>query len=333
MTDDKKKSVDDKERVINSTDKDGNAVKVLVVQPSAQNYRDSQVEYNKAFRSALDSGALLRQKLSDHMEQQGIWNEEKQKQHDKFVDDINKKETLLKGGGIRLSEAKEIALELKNLREDFRTFLAERNSLDSNSAEGQADNARFVELARLCILNPDNRQPYFLDQEAHDANADQPWVGEASAELANMIYGLDPNYDNNLEENKFLKEFSFVNEDLRFINSDGHLVDSDGRLVNEDGRFIAYRTKEGLKNQDSEEVYFVDRDGEEVVSVTNDEGEEEWVQLSLKERKPFLDDDGKPVVVESSTEETPEGEEDAPKAENKPQKRTKRNTKDAKSAQ
>ncbi len=330
---DSKKSIDDKERVINSTDSDDKPVKVIVIQPTAQHYRDSQVEYNKAFRSALDSGALLRQKLTDYMEQQGIWNEEKQKQHDKFVDDINKKETLLKGGGIRLSEAKDVALELRNLREDFRDFLAERNALDSNSAEGQADNARFVELVRLCILNPDTKQPCFPDQAAYDANADQPWVSEASAELANMIYGLDPNYDNNLEENKFLKEFSFVNEDLKFINNDGHLVDADGRLVNEDGRFVAYRTKEAIKSQDPEQVYFVNRDGEEVVSVTNDEGEEEWVQLSLKERKPFLDDDGKPVIVESSEEEAPEEKEDAPKAADKPQKRAKRNTKDAKSTQ
>ena len=40
----------------------------------------------------------------------------------------------------------------------------------------------------------------------------QPFVLESSSELANMLYGLDPNYEKNLEENKFLKEFEFVNE-------------------------------------------------------------------------------------------------------------------------
>ena len=63
----------------------------------------------------------------------------------------------------------------------------------------------------------------------------------------------------------------------------------------------------------------------------NDDGEEEWIQISLKERKPFLDDNGQPVVTDSGEEETPEGDEDTPKAEKKPQKRTKRSTKDAKS--
>ncbi|SVB81275.1 uncharacterized protein METZ01_LOCUS234129, partial [marine metagenome] len=233
----------DKNRIIESKDKDGNTVKVKLTTPTAQEYRDSQVEYNRAFRKALDSGALLRQKLSDYMEEQGIWNDEKQKQNDKFVEDIQREEGFLKGGGIRLSEAKEIAIKLRRIRADFREFLGEKNALDQNSAEGQADNARFSELVRLCMINPNTQQPYFPTQKDYDESSDQPWVIEAAGELASMIYGLDPNYDNKLEENKFLKEFEFCNEDLRLVNKDGHLVDLDGRLISEEGRFIAYRTK------------------------------------------------------------------------------------------
>ena len=118
-----------------------------------------------------------------------------------------------------------------------------------------------------------------------------------------MIYGLDPDYDKNLEENKFLKEFNFVDDELRFINDEGHLVDMDGRLINEDGRFIAYRTEEGKAKQDAEELYFVDRDGEEVILISGDDGEEEWVKISLKERKPFLDDEDKPIVSSVKDEE------------------------------
>jgi hypothetical protein len=117
-----------------------------------------------------------------------------------------------------------------------------------------------------------------------------------------MLYGLDPDYDKNLEENKFLKEFKFVDDDLRFINKGGHLVDIDGKLVDEDGRFIAYRTEEGMANKDPEQVYFINRDGEEVVAIKNDKGEEEWVKISLKERKPFLDEDDNPIECEAKEE-------------------------------
>jgi soluble cytochrome b562 len=295
---------DKKEKTIESEDKDGNVVKVLIKNPTAKQYRDSQVEYNKAFRVALDSGALLRQKINDHMIDQGIWGEEKEQKYQKFVDQINQNEELLKGGGVKLSDAKAAALKLRELRNDFKDLISERNSLDANSAEGQADNARFAELVRVCMINPDTGQPYFPDQQAYDSQTDQPWVVEASGELANMLYGLDPDYEGGLVENEFLKEFKFVNEDLRFINDDGHLVDSEGRLINEDSKYIAYRTEEGKKKQDPDEVYFVNIDGEEVISVNDDEGNETWIKKSIAERKPFLDDDGKPIITEQNEDKT-----------------------------
>jgi hypothetical protein len=300
MTD---KANENKDRVIEGRDKDGHTIKTLLRQPTAQDYRDSQVQYNEVFRKALDSGALLRQKLTDYMEEQGLWDKDKQKQNDQLVQKISDKEETLKGGGIRLSDAKKIALELRELRADFRELLSEKNALDTNSAEGQADNARFSELIRICMLDPITKGPRFPDQQAYDAQADEPWVVDAAGDLAGMIYGLDPNYDQNLEENKFLKEFKFVDEELRFIDDDGNLVDMDGRLINKDSRFIAYRTEEGKKNKDPEQVYFVNREGEEVVLITDDNGEEEWVKISLKERKPFLDEDDKPIEAGSGPAE------------------------------
>ena len=324
MTD---KANDNKDRVIEGLDKEGNTIKTLLRQPTAQDYRDSQVQYNETFRKALDSGALLRQKLTDYMKEQGLWDDEKQKDNDKYIQDISDREEALKGGGIRLSDAKRIALELRDLRADFRDLLSEKNALDTNSAEGQADNARFSELIRVCMLDPATKNPRFPDQKAYDTQADEPWVVEAAGELAGMIYGLDPDYDKNLEENKFLKEFKFVDEELRFIDNDGNFVDSEGRLVNEDGRFIAYRTKKGRKDKDPEQVYFVNRDGEEVVAVIDDQGEEEWVKLSLKERKPFLDEDDKPIEASSESEEAVDTPEETVSSEAAPTKKKRKTTK------
>ena len=287
--------MENKERVIEGVDLDGNEVEVLLRQPTAKDYRDSQIEYNKAFTTALKSKAPLRQKLVSYMRDQGVWDDEKQTQHDSLISEISALEDKLKGGGIRLSEAREIALSLRGRREDFRELLSEKNALDQNSAEGQADNARFSELIRLCMLDPKSKKPCFMDQKAYDSQAEQPWVVKAASELAGMIYGLDPDYDKNLEENKFLKEFNFVNEELDFINEEGHTVDSEGRLTNEEGRYIAYRTEKAKEKKDQSKVYFVNRDGEEVICKTNEKGEEDWVKISLAERKPFLDDSGKPL--------------------------------------
>jgi hypothetical protein len=297
-----------KEKMFESQDQDGNNITVKLIQPGPAEYRDSQIEYNKAFRKALDSNALLRQKLEDYMQEQGIWNEDKQKKHDEFVLQISAKEDQLNSGGIKLSEAKDIALELRVLRYQFREFLSERNALDQNSVEGQADNARFAELVRLCMLNVNTNKPYFQDQQDYDKSSNLDWVIEASSELASMIYGLDPNYDNKLTENKFLKEFEFVDDDLRLINENGHLVDTDGRLIDDEGRFVKYKTAKAEKEQDEEARYFCNRDGDEVVKI-EDGDETRWVTKDKVKRKPFLRDDGTPYP-ETAKKEDAEKEED-----------------------
>ena len=292
-------------KIVECTGNDGEIVKVKLKQPGSHEVGIAQAAYNRAFSEAMSSKALLRQKLEDYMREQDIWNEEKQKRNDKFVEDINTKEEILSKGGIKLSEAREIALELRVLRSDFRDFLSEKNALDQNTAEGQADNVRFAELVRLCMLNPATNSPYFPEKSDYDKNADNAWVIEASSHLAGMLYGLDPDYDKGLPENEFLKEFNLVNDDLRLINEDGHLIDSEGRLITDDARYVAYRSKEAELAKDEDQRYFVNRDGEEVVKIEKADGSERWVRISMAERKPFLDDNGNPIVTasEEATEE------------------------------
>jgi len=291
----------DKEVLVGHDD-DGKEVKYLVRTPNAENYRKSQLAYNKVFREALDSGALLRQKLNDYMRSQKLWDDEKQQKYEKLVKEISDSEDALKAGGIRLSKAKEIAISIKGKREEFKRLISERNSLDSNSAEGLADNARFAALIRMCILKPENNLPYFPEEKDYDAQSSQPWVIEAAEKLANMLYGLDPNYEKNLEENKFLKEFEFIDEELDLINKDGHKIDIDGRLVNDEGRYVAYRNDEDYKNRTN--FYYVNRDGKEVVLL-----KDEWVRADATERKPFLDEDDNPIALEVESLEKTEQEE------------------------
>ena len=89
-------------RTVESFDTDGNKVKVFVKKPDTKDYQDSQVVYNQEFRKAIESGAMLKQKLLDYLEKEGIWDKDKQAKNDKFVKDIRDREDSLKAGGIRL---------------------------------------------------------------------------------------------------------------------------------------------------------------------------------------------------------------------------------------
>ena len=298
---------EDKRVVINSTDENEKKIIVEVVRPTAQHLRDAQLAYNRAFRDALESGALLRQKLEDEMRRQKIWDDEKQKRYEQINKDILGAERKLKAGGIKLREAREVAMEMRTKRMEFRELISERSSMDGNTAEGQADNARFNHLASVCIVKAGTNSTYFSDMDEYENGAANRFVIEAAGQLANMMYGLDPSYEKNLPENKFLTSYKFADSDLRLLNSDGHPIDEEGRLVNENGNFV---DKDG--NLVDIEGNAVDEEGEYIV-----------------DSKPFLDDDGNPVVAETEEEDEEDSDEEA-SAEEEPKAKKKRATKKAK---
>ena len=260
--------------IIKSEDSNGKAVTVAVVKPNSSKVKQAQLAYNKAFRAALESGALLRQKLDSYMREQEIWDDNKEKQYQDLIEKLNENEKTLAEGGIKLSEGKEAAIEMRVNREEFRNLISERTAMDGNTAEGQADNARFNHLVYLSIVDEKTGKPFF--------------------ELARMMYDLDPNYDKNLPENEFLSDYGFVNDDLRLIDKDGNLVDTEGRTVNEDGRLI--NEKGELIDKDGallDEDYkykvdtkpFLDEDGKEVPLASSGEEPEEEVKEEKATKK------------------------------------------------
>ena len=171
---------------------------------------------------------------------------------------------------------------MSDSRRDIRDLISEKTTMDGNTAEGQADNARFNYLMACCAVDPDTGKPIFADEDGNpclstyeEASADE-YLVDAAGKLAEMLYGLDDDYEAKLPENKFLKQYDFVNEDLQFINEEGQTVDREGRLVNNKGRFV------------DEDGNFVDKDGLRV----DEDGD------YVMEQSPFLDDDGKQIIEE-----------------------------------
>lgn len=261
---------------IKKEDKD---VDLMVRSPSLEDQREAQKAYNQAFTDAIKSKAVVRAKLDDLLEDQGLWNKEKQAKFTELQQQVLDGEKRLAKGGFNIKEAKDLALQMKRTREEIRDLISVRTSLDNHSAEGQADNARFNYLVSSCVVYKNNNERYFKSLEDYLNRADDPAALVGAQKLANMIYGLDNNFEKNLPENKFLHKYKFVDEKLRLIDKQGKLVDSEGRLIDENGRFI------------NEKGEFVDKFGNRV------DADGEYVV----ESQPFLDDDGNPVIVENET--------------------------------
>lgn len=247
--------------------------------PSLADQREGQKVYNQAFTDAIKSKSVVRAKMDDLLQDQGLWNTEKQQEYTSLQKELLDGERKLAKGGFSLSEAKKLAIRMREVRNKIRELISVRTSLDNHSAEGQADNARFNYLVSACVVYKDSDKKYFENLEDYMSRIDDPVALSGAQKLANMIYGLDNNFEKNLPENKFLKKYKFVNDDLRFIDKKGRTVDGEGRLIDEQGRYI------------NEAGEFVDRDGNRV-----DEAGEYVVDA-----QPFLDDNGNPVVFEEET--------------------------------
>lgn len=258
-------------------------VEFIVRLPTLHDQREAQKVYNQAFTDAIKSKSVVRAKLEDLLKEQGLWNDTKQAQFEALQKELLDGERRLAKGGFSLSEAKKIALRMKSIRNEIKDLISVRTSLDNHSAEGQADNARFNFLVSVCVLRKENNAPYFSSLEDYLNKADDPVAFLGAQNLANMLYGLDNNYEKSLPENKFLQKYKFVDDNLRLINKDGHYVNEEGKLIDINGRFI---DKDGN---------FIDRDGNRVDA----DGE------YLMESQPFLDDDGKPVVLEDDQKTEP----------------------------
>ena len=211
---------------INDQDKD-----ILAKTPSLNDQREAQKVYNQAFTDAIKSKSVVRAKLDDLLKDQGLWSDEKQAQFSLLQKDILEGEKRLAKGGFSVNEAKDLAISIKAKRDEIRDLISVRTSLDNHSAEGQADNARFNYLVSVCVVYNDTKELVFKDMEDY-LNRSTDEVSILGAQnLANMLYGLDNDYESNLPENKFLKKYKFVDDQLRLVDKKGRLIDAEGKLI------------------------------------------------------------------------------------------------------
>jgi hypothetical protein len=262
---------------------DGVEKEYLVRSPTLENQREAQKVYNQAFTDAIKSKSVVRAKLDDLLEDQGLWNDEKQAKFTELQRELLEGEKRLAKGGFSLNEAKDLAIKMKSVRDEIRDLISVRTSLDNHSAEGQADNSRFNYLVSVCLVYNDTKQPVYKNMEEYLNSSTDKVAILGAQNLANMLYGLDNDYESNLPENKFLKKFKFVDDKLRLVDKKGRLIDREGRLIDESGRFI------------DEEGNFIDKFGNKV----DKDGE------YVVDSQPFLDDNGNPIILD---EEKPKDE-------------------------
>jgi hypothetical protein len=263
--------------------KETKEVKLDVRTPDLKQINEAQLAYNRGFDIAMRSKAPLRIEVEALLKDREIWTKVKQDELDKLNTELNTKVNKLLGGGMKLLEARKLAIEIRDQRDKIASLNTERRILDTSTAEAQAEAARFNWFVANCTVYTDTGAPFFskdgkpdVDTYLEDATSD--YAQECARQFGVLQYGLDPEFEKKLPENQFLFKFKFVREkDLRLINRDKHLVDRDFNLIDEEG-------------------YLVDKDNNRMDRTGTPLDKEGKPKI---ETKPFLDDDSGVAIQDS----------------------------------
>jgi hypothetical protein len=228
------------ERVID-VEVDGADVKVIVKKPSNAVMSAAQRKGALVWTQCIQEGVMTKQELEALLETRGIWTKEKKRKQQKILDEISALEKSLylgpRGSKLKTSEGKRIAIEMRKKRIELRDLLAQKVTLEQNTAESLSDNAKFDYIVAHCTYDSNEQKVYESLDDYSNRNED-PIAFAAAQALAEMMYSLDKNFEENLPENRFLKKFEYINDDMHLVNSTGHKVDTEGRLINDEGHYI-----------------------------------------------------------------------------------------------
>lgn len=232
---------DNKEKVV-EVDIDDNKVKIVVKRPNSVTLSQAQRVGAKAWTDCVRDGIMTKKELEKFMKEQGIWDDGKDKEQKSIVEEISslEKQLYISSQGhkkLKASEGKEIAIRMRMRRAELRDLIAERISLEQNTAEAISDNARFDYLVSSCTFY-ENGQKVYNSLEEYQSRADVEPAFTAATTLASMLYSVDKDFEAKLPENKFLKMFNYVNDDLSLVNKDGETVDLEGRRIDKNGFYL-----------------------------------------------------------------------------------------------
>lgn len=200
---------------------------------------EAQKVYNKAFKRAIEEGAILKKSLEDHMRRQGLWDDAKQEEYEDLLKKSADIEYKIKSGFYKkASQVRDKSIELKKIRNQLSSLLMVRNSMDSMTADGQADNERFFYLITSCVYDYETQKPVYTSLEDYHEKSDTELAVKCATEFANFAYGLEEDYEDKLIENKLLKKLGLLNDKGQLTNKSGQRVDLDGNLLDDDGARI-----------------------------------------------------------------------------------------------
>jgi len=189
--------------------------------------------FAKTLTKALKEGIMSQDGLEKFMRKEGVWDDDKQKEVEEIISFVKEGKEKLDAGGMKLSEARALAIKMRTKRMEYLRLILEKTRLEGCTAEAIADKERTDYFISVCTKHADGSK-VFNSVEDYQEKQDGELGSSASISYAKLNNGYEDDLGfKKLPENEFLVKYKFANEKLELINSDGEFVDVDGNPVEE----------------------------------------------------------------------------------------------------
>lgn len=232
---------------LTTKDSDGNPKTLVIKKPNHKQMSEAQFYSATVFNKARTSGMMLKDKLNDWLEEQKLFTKEDRIQVKELEDKIEAGEKALTtkkhpdGKTVKLSEGREIAINMNIARLQLRRLYSKRQTYDEFTIEGCVENARFDYLVSLCVFTEDG-EPVFSSIDDYYDRKEEPFAVEAAFKLMGLVFEVEEDWQKKTVENQFLLKHKFVDEDFNYIDKDGNKVNAKGDKVTEQTEVVAEET-------------------------------------------------------------------------------------------
>ncbi len=274
--------MNDNRRIVETTDSVGQPLCLVVIKPNHKISQEASMAYSVKVSTLIRGGIggcerlLLRSEVDAYLLKSGIWTVDDAKKLQELSMTIRASELAIERGGIHIQEARKMAIAMSKSRSEIIKLVSKKQQLDSVTIESVAENYKFAILATKCIKYQNDNRPYFIDYDDFMQRGGDEGVSEACTILAEILYGTTSDLYDNLFETRWLKKAGFTNGDGKFIDKQNRLIDENDRLIDKHGRFV---------NEDGDLVDF------HGIRIT------ENGDFCCTNPKPFVNDDGKEIMV------------------------------------
>lgn len=162
-------------------------VRYGVRRPLPQDVAAGDRVYRKALEAAAAAGAPCGRSIPDLLKERGLWDEPKYRDLARLTDEVLKGREALAGGRLRKAEALSLARQVRRKCAVIRDLMADWRSVEQETAEAQAQNARFDFLVTRCFVLADGGRPVFASVEDYKRHAGERHAYRGAEALARLL--------------------------------------------------------------------------------------------------------------------------------------------------